>query len=126
MADKKDVDTTGHQWDDDEGFPLQEYNNPLPKWWLYTFWATIIWSVIYWVLYPAWPLENGSTKGIWNWSMHGEYQQEMSAAKAHQKEFNDKLEKLSLKEISQDNKLLQYSISGGKALFGDNCAPCHG
>ncbi|MBF0272697.1 MAG: cytochrome-c oxidase, cbb3-type subunit III [Magnetococcales bacterium] len=126
MADKKEVETTGHQWDDDEGFPLKEYNNPLPKWWLYTFWATIVWAFGYWVLYPTWPLADGFTKGTLGWSMHGEYNKEMDAARAHQKPFNDKLEKLSLKEISQDNQLLQYAISGGKALFGDNCAPCHG
>ncbi|MBF0260667.1 MAG: cytochrome-c oxidase, cbb3-type subunit III [Magnetococcales bacterium] len=126
MADNKDLDTTGHKWDDDEGFPLQEYNNPLPKWWLNSFYATIIWSVVYWVLYPAWPLPDGFTPGTLGTTMRGEYQKEMDEAKAKQKVFNDKLDKLSLKEISKDNQLLQFSISGGKALFGDNCAPCHG
>lgn len=126
MADNNDLDTTGHKWDDDEGFPLQEYNNPLPKWWLNSFYATVIWAVIYWVLYPAWPLPDGFTPGTLGSTMRGEYQKEMDEAKAKQKVFNDKLEKLSLKEISKDNQLLQFSISGGKALFGDNCAPCHG
>jgi cytochrome c oxidase cbb3-type subunit 3 len=126
MADLKDGKTTGHQWDEDEGYPLQEYNNPLPRWWLYTFYATIIWSVVYWVLYPAWPMVDGFTKGMWNWSMYKELKQDQDEAAAKQKPFNDRLEKLSLKEIAGDNALLQYAVSGGKAMFGDYCAPCHG
>ncbi|MBF0438507.1 MAG: cytochrome-c oxidase, cbb3-type subunit III [Magnetococcales bacterium] len=126
MADNKGVETTGHQWDDDEGYPLQEFNNPLPKWWLYTFYATIIWSFIYWVLYPAWPSANGFTKGVLGWSMHTEFKEDMAAVQVQQKAFNDQMERLSLQEIAKDNKLLQYAISGGKAVFGDYCAPCHG
>ncbi len=123
---KQPVETTGHQWDDDEGYPLKEYNNPLPKWWLYTFYATIIWAVIYWIFYPAWPLLDGFTKGRLGWSQYKQLEEETAAAKAAQKPFDDQLAKLSLKEISQDPRLLQYAISGGKAVFGDNCAPCHG
>lgn len=126
MADNHEVETTGHQWDEDEGYPLQEYNNPLPTWWLYTFYATIIWAVIYWVLYPAWPIGDGFTKGVLGWSMHSEFKQEMDAAQMQKKPFDERMAKLSLKEIAQDNQLLQYAISGGKAIFGDNCAPCHG
>jgi cytochrome c oxidase cbb3-type subunit 3 len=120
------VKTTGHQWDDEEGYPLREYNNPLPRWWLYTFYASIIYALVYWVLYPAWPLLNDFTKGTLGWSMYQELEEEMAAAKAMQRPFNEKLAALSLEEIIQDNKLYQYAISGGHALFGDNCAPCHG
>lgn len=126
MADNHDVDTTGHQWDDDEGFPLQEFNNPLPKWWLYTFYATIIWAVVYWILYPTWPLANSFTKGVLGWSTHQEFQEEMAAAKLQKKPFDERVATLSLQDISKDNQLLQYAISGGKAIFGDFCAPCHG
>ncbi|MBF0589982.1 MAG: cytochrome-c oxidase, cbb3-type subunit III [Magnetococcales bacterium] len=127
MADeKKPVETTGHQWDDDEGYPLKEYNNPLPKWWLYTFYATIVWAVIYWVFFPAWPTLSGFTKGTLGWSQYKQLDEEIATAKAAQKPFDDQLAKMSLKEISQDPRLLQYAISGGKAVFGDNCAPCHG
>ncbi|MEO5348621.1 MAG: cytochrome-c oxidase, cbb3-type subunit III [Magnetococcus sp. YQC-3] len=126
MADKHDVETTGHQWDADEGYPLQEFNNPLPKWWLYSFYATIIWSVIYWILYPAWPLPEGFTKGVWGWSMQQEFAQDMAMAAAQKKGADERLAKLSLQEIAKDNQLLQYAMSGGKAVFGDFCAPCHG
>lgn len=126
MADNQNVDTTGHQWDEDEGYPLQEFNNPLPKWWLYSFYATIVWSLIYWVLYPAWPMADGFTKGVLGWSMHQEFNQEMAQAQAQKKSVNERMERLSLQEIAKDNQLLQYAMSGGKAIFGDHCAPCHG
>lgn len=126
MSENKGVETTGHQWDDDEGAPLREYNNPLPKWWLYTFYATIIWAVVYWLLYPAWPLADGFTKGVLGWSTQEEFTREMEAAKAQRKPYDERLAKLTLQEVAKDNQLLQYAISGGKAVFGDNCAPCHG
>ncbi|MEO5330605.1 MAG: cytochrome-c oxidase, cbb3-type subunit III [Magnetococcus sp. YQC-5] len=126
MSDTHDVETTGHQWDDDEGYPLREFNNPLPKWWLYSFYGTILWAVVYWILYPAWPLADGFTKGVLGWSMRQEFLGEMEASQAQKKVFNDRLEKLALQEIAKDNQLLQYAMSGGKALFGDYCAACHG
>ncbi|MBF0147354.1 MAG: cytochrome-c oxidase, cbb3-type subunit III [Magnetococcales bacterium] len=126
MSEERKVDTTGHQWDEDEGYPLQEYNNPLPRWWLYSFYATIVWAVVYWFLYPAWPLVTDFTRGMLGWSMHGQLQEELAQAQIQQKPFNDNLEKMSLADITHDPQLLQYAISGGKAIFGDHCAPCHG
>ena len=120
------VETTGHQWDDEEGYPLQEFNNPLPRWWLYGLYASILFAIIYWILYPAWPTPSGPTPGILGWSQYGELKEELAEAKAAQKPFNDQLEAHTLEEISKNNGLLQYAISGGKAIFGDNCAPCHG
>ncbi|MBF0158440.1 MAG: cytochrome-c oxidase, cbb3-type subunit III [Magnetococcales bacterium] len=118
--------TTGHQWDNDEGYPLQEYNNPLPTWWLYTFYATIVYAVIYWVLYPAWPTINGFTKGVLGSSMYQELAAEEAAAKAARQGLEQQLATLSLEEAARDNRMLQFALSSGKAVFGDNCAPCHG
>ena len=56
------VQTTGHAWDGD----LQEFNNPLPSWWLWAFYATVIFAVVYWVLYPTWPVGKSYTKGVGN------------------------------------------------------------
>jgi cytochrome c oxidase cbb3-type subunit III len=127
MADKNEIETTGHKWDDEEGYPLQEYNNPLPKWWLYTYYATIIYAIVYWILYPAWPTPSGDfTKGVLGWSQYSQLQEEMDAGKAAKKPFDDKIAALSSTEIINDPQLLQYAVSGGKAIFGDNCAPCHG
>ncbi|MBF0107863.1 MAG: cytochrome-c oxidase, cbb3-type subunit III [Magnetococcales bacterium] len=126
MSEEHKVDTTGHQWDEDEGYPLKEYNNPLPRWWLYTFYATIIWAVVYWFFYPTWPLMTDFTRGLLGWTMHTQLEEELAEARLQQKPFNDSLEKMTLAEITHDPQLLQYAISGGKAVFGDNCAPCHG
>lgn len=128
MADEhQNVETTGHQWDDEEGYPLKEFNNPLPTWWLYTFYATIAWAVVYVFLYPAIPfVGESSSRGLLGWSMYAELQEEMDAAKVAQKPYDDKLAGTSIEDISNDNELFQYAISGGKAIFGDNCAPCHG
>ncbi|MBF0380904.1 MAG: cytochrome-c oxidase, cbb3-type subunit III [Magnetococcales bacterium] len=127
MADEKEIETTGHQWDDEEGYPLKEYNNPLPKWWLYSYYATIVYAVIYWILYPAWPIPGGEyTKGVLGWSQHKQLEEEMAASQAAKKPFNDKISALTTSEITQDSQLLQYAVSAGKAIFGDNCAPCHG
>ena len=125
MADKQ-VETTGHQWDDEEGFPLQEYNNPLPTWWLYSFYATIVFAVIYWILYPAWPIPGGFTKGVLGWSQYQELQQDMDAAKTARKVFDDQLSAASLEEIATKPQLLAYAMAAGRSLFANNCAACHG
>ena len=63
-ATKRDIDdvtgveTTGHEWDG-----VKELNKPLPKWWVWTFYATIVWAVGYWIVYPAWPTFAGYTQG---------------------------------------------------------------
>ena len=71
------VETTGHEWDG-----IRELNKPLPKWWLYVFYASVVWSVGYWVVYPAWPTLNGYTKGIWNYSQRATVASDVNAAKA--------------------------------------------
>ncbi|MBF0152743.1 MAG: cytochrome-c oxidase, cbb3-type subunit III [Magnetococcales bacterium] len=128
MADDKKVETTGHQWDDEEGYPLQEYNNPLPRWWLYTFYATIVYAIVYWVLFPAWPTmgKEGFTHGVLGWSTVKQLDAEMNQAKEARKPFDARLAALPLEEIARNNDLLQYALSGGKAVFASNCVPCHG
>jgi cytochrome c oxidase cbb3-type subunit 3 len=127
MATKKEIDdvtgteTTGHEWDG-----IKELNKPLPKWWLYVFYATIIWAVGYWVAYPAWPLISGSTQGALGYSQRATVQQNIADARAAQSEFNDAIAQASLDEIKSKPELLQFAVAGGRTAFGDNCAPCHG
>ncbi len=116
------VETTGHVWDGD----LKELNKPLPKWWLYVLYATIIWSIGYWILYPAWPTLHGYTKGILDYSPRAEVAEEVAAAKAKQAKYLDEIAAKSLDEIAKDQELLPFVMAGGTAVFGDNCGPCHG
>ncbi|MBF0177078.1 MAG: cytochrome-c oxidase, cbb3-type subunit III [Magnetococcales bacterium] len=128
MAGDKKVETTGHQWDDEEGHPLQEYNNPLPTWWLYAFYACIVYAVIYWILFPAWPTMGSEefTKGVLGWSNVKQLTQEMARAQEAKKPFDARLAALPLEEIAKNNDLFQYALAGGKSVFANNCVPCHG
>ena len=128
MADQKKIDevtgveTTGHVWDDD----LQELNNPMPKWWLYIMYATIIWSIGYMVAYPAWPLASDYTRGVLGYSPRQVVMDQVAAGRAAQAEFRDAIAQAELNEIQQNPELLEFALAGGAAAFGDNCAPCHG
>ena len=115
------VETTGHEWDG-----IKELNKPLPKWWLYVFYATIIWSIGYWVAYPAWPLVSGYTEGVLGYSQRSVVMENIEQAKAAQSESNQAIANASLEEIKASPDLLQFAMAGGRAAFGDNCAPCHG
>jgi cytochrome c oxidase cbb3-type subunit 3 len=123
-------------WDDN----LQELTNPLPNWWLWTFYLTIIFAVIYWVLYPAWPIGKTFTKGVGNtityvndkgetktthWNMRAKLMKEMNDAQATQKKYFDKVAATPFDAVSKDAELMQFVQSAGKTLFSDNCAPCH-
>ncbi len=127
MDDHKNIDeatgleTTGHSWDG-----IRELNQPLPKWWLYVFYATIIWAIGYWIVYPAWPTSSDYTKGIWGYSQRAAVVDQMSMARKAQDTYRNALDKTALTEISANPDLLNFSLAGGKAAFGDNCAPCHG
>lgn len=129
------VQTTGHAWDGD----LQEYNNPLPVWWVYTFYATVIFSIIYWIIYPSWPIgkdwvgglskityvnSEGETK-THAWNTRALLLEDMNKAAAHQKPYFDKVSAMSYEQIAKDPEMSGFILSAGKALFADNCAPCH-
>lgn len=115
------TDTTGHEWDG-----IKELNTPLPKWWLYTMYATIIWSVVYCVLYPAIPMVTTATKGVLGYSSRGDVAAALKDAKAAQSQYLEKIEKLSLSEIRDDKELFQFAVAGGKSAFAVNCIQCHG
>jgi cytochrome c oxidase cbb3-type subunit III len=116
------VETTGHVWDGD----LKELNKPLPKWWLYTFYACVVWSIGYWAVYPAWPTLSGYTKGMLGYSQRGEVAKEVAAAKADQAKYFDQIAATPLAEIEKNQELMPFVMAGGAAVFGDNCGPCHG
>lgn len=115
------METTGHEWDG-----IKELNRPLPKWWLYVLWATVIWSIGFYFFYPAWPYGSSYTKGFLGWSQRQQVQDEITTAKAGQAQFLDAIAAKSVVEIQQDDTLRSFALAGGAAAFKDNCAPCHG
>jgi len=137
------VQTTGHAWDGD----LQEYNNPLPRWWLWCFYGTVVFSILYWFIYPSWPVGRTWIKGFgtvnytvvdkvtgkekeesYRWNTRALLLEELGDA-ANNKQRKDMLAKVraaSYDQVVKDPKMMEFVRSVGKGLFGDNCAACHG
>lgn len=113
--------TTGHEWDG-----IKELNTPLPKWWIYSFYACIIYAVIWWVLYPSWPYFTGYFGGVLGGNQRVELDERMASARAFQAQYWDRIAVASPEEIVADPDLLSFAMAGGQAAFADNCAPCHG
>lgn len=116
------IETTGHTWDGD----IKELNKPLPRWWLMTFYATIVWAIGYMIVYPAFPTLTGYTKGLWGYSQRAAVSQDVQNARAAQATFRAALEKTELGEVRNDPDLLRFAMVGGASAFATNCAPCHG
>ena len=113
--------TTGHEWDG-----IQELNTPLPRWWLWTFYLTIIWALGYWVVYPAIPLATSFTKGAFGWSSREQIVKDMDGLKTLRGPMTAKIEQASLQEIEKSPELLSFARAQGSAAFAVNCSPCHG
>ncbi|WP_375412402.1 cytochrome-c oxidase, cbb3-type subunit III [uncultured Bradyrhizobium sp.] len=127
MTEHGDVDkvsgtaTTGHEWDG-----IKELNTPLPRWWVTTFYATILWAIGYWIVYPAWPMLWSYSSGLLHYSSRADVAVELASL---EKIRGDKMAALGaapLANIEKDPALLALARARGKAVFGDNCAPCHG
>lgn len=116
-----DTYTTGHEWDG-----IKELNTPLPRWWLWTYIACIIWAVGYWILMPAWPLVNSYSKGILGHSQRDVVTAELKQTQDKRNIFAKKLLTANLETIEATPALLEFAMASGRAAFGDNCAGCHG
>jgi len=115
------IETTGHEWDG-----IKELNTPLPKWWLWVFYISIAWAMVYGVLFPTWPSLSGFTSGFIGYSSRQDFDERMAALDASRAVWKDRLAAASLQQISDDPELLEIATVGGKVVFGNNCAPCHG
>ncbi len=115
------VETTGHEWDG-----IKELNNPMPRWWIYTFIVCCIWGFIYQFLYPSWPLINDYYKGYFNETQRDIIGAELKAIARDRSVFTERIKDADLVTIRNDNSMFEFAQAGGKAAFGDNCAPCHG
>ncbi|WP_298920335.1 cytochrome-c oxidase, cbb3-type subunit III [uncultured Roseobacter sp.] len=116
-----DPNTTGHSWDG-----IEEFDNPMPRWWLWTFYATILWGVIYTIAYPAWPLVSSATAGLLGYSTRAEVAAEIAAVEEANAGINVQLASTELTEIASDATLNGYAVSAGAAVFRTWCAQCHG
>ncbi|MGI9477788.1 MAG: cytochrome-c oxidase, cbb3-type subunit III [Hyphomicrobiaceae bacterium] len=129
MSDHKDrevdevtgTETTQHEWDG-----IKELNTPLPRWWLWTFYVSIAWSLVYFVLYPSWPTFSGYTKGMLGYSQRATVAAELKAAKDAQAANRDLIAKTALADIPKKPELLRFSLGAARIPFAENCAPCHG
>lgn len=118
------VETTGHEWDG-----IKELNNPLPRWWRFVFWASVVVAVVYWVLMPAWPAlpgMQGHTRGTLGQSDRANVAAEVAAAKAERAALGARLAPMDAAAILKDAELSQLALGLGESAFGDNCATCHG
>ena len=132
------VETTGHVWDD----TLQEFNNPLPRWWLWAFYGTVIFAIVYWTIYPSWPMGKSYLKGVgntityktdageevtthWNTRALLQYEMQNGEAALAQKAELAKIAAASYEDIAKDADMQAFVQSFGKGIFGDYCAACH-
>ncbi len=113
--------TTGHEWDG-----IKELNNPLPRWWLWTFYATIVWAIAYSIAYPAWPLINTATAGLLGYSSRADVERDMADARLAQGKWLERISTSSLQQIAADPELFAFARAGGAASFRLNCIQCHG
>jgi len=115
------TDTTGHEWDG-----LKELNTPLPKWWIYVFYATVAWSFVWFVLYPSLPGVTGYFHGVLGYSQRAAVDQDVAAVMRQRAGAMDKIKTDSFAQIQQDPRLLAMADTAGRIAFANNCQPCHG
>lgn len=115
------TETTGHEWDG-----IKELNTPLPKWWLYVFYTTIVWAAIYCVFFPSWPWLSGYAKGILGYTNRQHYTAMMADLEKERAVWSDKIAATPVAQILDDPDLTAIATAGGRVIFGNNCAPCHG
>ena len=127
MADKKRIDaptgteTVGHEWDG-----IEELDTPMPRWWLWTLYATIAWSAVYVVLYPAWPMIDRATGGTLGWTSRGQLEQQLAARDAELAPIHAEIARTPIDRLPANPRLHQASIEGGRAAFRMHCVQCHG
>lgn len=115
------TETVGHEWDG-----IEELNTPLPRWWLWTFYITVIFSIGYVVVYPAIPLLSKGTEGLWGWSSRGQLAGEIDAENDRRSQMRAELASLPVERLGESPALLQQAVAGGRAAFRVNCVQCHG
>jgi len=115
------TETTGHEWDG-----IEELNTPMPRWWLWIFYASIVWGIGYAILMPSIPFISGYYKGVLGHSDRANVIEAVEAMNTERYKSLGRLQSASFEEIKADPELFRYAMAAGKSAFGDNCATCHG
>ncbi|MEO9897221.1 MAG: cytochrome-c oxidase, cbb3-type subunit III [Paracoccaceae bacterium] len=115
------VETTGHSWDG-----IKELNNPLPRWWLWTLYLTIIWGIGYTIAYPAWPLISGATSGLAGWSTRAQVAADIEAHQGQNAGLVSALLDADMATLPENADLNRYAIARGGSVFRAQCSQCHG
>ncbi len=127
MVDNKRIDeptgtsTVGHEWDG-----IEELDTPMPRWWLWTLYATIVWALVYVILYPAWPMVNSATEGVLGWSSRGDYEKAVAARETELEPIRQALVNTDIHDLPNNSALLNEAIQGGRSAFKVHCVQCHG
>ncbi len=115
------IETTGHDWDG-----IKELNSPLPRWWLWTFYLTIIWGIGYTIAYPAWPMINKATAGVIGYSTRAEVAEDIARFEEMNAEVSATLASADLATLDPSDPAHQFGVSGGRSIFAAHCSQCHG
>lgn len=121
IDDETGVETTGHSWDG-----IEELNNPLPRWWLWTLYASIVWAIGYTIAYPAWPMISGATSGVLGYSTRGEVAQDIADHEAKNAGLVTELNAADLNSLAPSSDLHRYAVARGGSVFRAQCSQCHG
>jgi cytochrome c oxidase cbb3-type subunit 3 len=113
--------TVGHEWDG-----IEELDTPMPRWWLWSLYATIVWGIVYVILYPAWPLVQKGTEGVLGWSSRGELAQQQGEEGKRRAPMIAALSQIPIERLPENGDLMRSAIEGGRAAFRVNCVQCHG
>lgn len=115
------TETTGHEWDG-----ITELNNPLPRWWVYTFYGTIVWGLAYLILMPAIPTPWGNTKGLLGASDRRAVNVAVQELETTRAPMLAKLDATPLEQVGADPELSPFALEAGRVAFAQNCSTCHG
>lgn len=115
------IDTTGHEWDG-----IKELNNPLPRWWLWTFYATVVWGIGYTIAYPAWPLLDRATPGLLGYSTRAEVAERIAQVEAQNAPLVNALVQSDITALEKDAPVYQFAVASGASVFRAQCSQCHG
>lgn len=113
--------TVGHEWDG-----IEELDTPMPRWWVWIFIATVVFSIGYVVVYPAIPLASRATAGTFGWSSRADLAADMRTQDGQRAALLAGLADLPIERLPENPAMLQAAVAGGRAAFKVNCVQCHG